>query len=287
MTITSLVPRSIRRLPLLRRLYFNLFTMRYVRALLFPRPSYAQAGEDTRIRELLNDVRFFIDIGSYDGITDSNTFLFALRGAHGICFEPVRETFIKLSALYRFNRRVECRCCGISDIKRQGTIYPMQGLSCIPETEDPDHSVCHPVLAQRTRCEPIQLVTFADAVAGLDLPDPIDLLSLDVEGHELNVLRSIPFEQFRFRMIVVETHLRQPLTSGFLWRHRDLDAINALLRTCGYYPVSESWANTLYAPRSEPADVAREETGAANHAQEHPFAEPRMTVLDPHNDCCV
>ncbi len=255
----------LRRWPLLRRIYFNLFTGRYLWARLSPRASFAQDSEDIKIAEMLQDVRFFVDIGAYDGITDSNTFLFALRGARGICFEPVRETFVKLTALYRFNRRVICRCCAVSDTTRQGTITKMRGLSCIPETEDRSHSLHYPVLAARTECEPIQLMTFAEAAASIAIPNPVDLLSIDVEGHELSVLQSIPLERLRFRMIVIESHLRDRATNELLWRHRDWDAMNGLLNAHGYHPIWENWVNTFYAPCPEADTSLRHEIQAVDY----------------------
>jgi FkbM family methyltransferase len=240
--------KRLRRYPPLRKAYFGLFTARYLQARLAARASYSQDGEDTKIREMLHDVRFFIDIGAYDGITDSNTFLFAVGGAGGICFEPVPETFIKLSALYRLRPGITCRCCGISDATSEATIAPMQGLSFLPGTEDPAHSAHHPVLLEAKERAVVQLKTFDEATNGIFIPDTVDLLNIDVEGHELKVLQSIPFARLRFRMIVVETHLRDRVTNALLWRHRDLDTINALLQGHGYRPVSETFVNTLYAP---------------------------------------
>ena len=46
--------------------------------------SFAQAGEGLKLEELIGDVRWFVDIGANDGVTGSNTFYFALRGARGI-----------------------------------------------------------------------------------------------------------------------------------------------------------------------------------------------------------
>ncbi len=83
----------------------------------------------------------------------------------------------------------------------------MDFLSYIPATMDQGHLRSHPPL--ETKAEKIKVFTFSEAIAGLDIPRTIDLLSVDVEGHELNVLRSIPFDQYRFRAIVLETHLEE------------------------------------------------------------------------------
>lgn len=251
---------KLRRWPPLRHAYFNLFTARYLRQMISPRLTFSEAGEDQKIAELLTSVNFFIDIGAYDGITGSNTFLFALRGARGLCFEPVRETFTKLNALYRFNPRVTCRHCAISDRAGAVMIKSWGGLSCIGETEDKSHSAQFAAVSHFIRPESIDRMTFAEAAAGLSIPNPVDLLSVDVEGHELNVLRSLPLQRLRFRLIVLETHLRDQSTNELLWQHRDLDEMNSLLQAHGYCPIWNNWANTFYAPRH----VEEGEPGAAN-----------------------
>jgi FkbM family methyltransferase len=231
----------VRRSSVARYLYARSFALRYWAA---PRSghSFAQADEDLIVEKLLQRVEFFIDIGAHDGISGSNTFYFALRGTRGICFEPVRWTFQKLQSLYAFNRRVQCRNVGISDKSGETEIVGADFLSYIPDTMDEAHLRAHPPL--ETKAEKIKLFTFSEAIAGLEIPQTTDLLSVDVEGHELNVLRSIPFDRYRFRAIVLETHLEE---KGVLkWRHRDLDAIELLLSAAGYHRSNSTWVNTIY-----------------------------------------
>src|SRR5438067_2300114 len=103
--------KILRKNQLARRVYCESFTLRYFweRMHLSAGKSFAQDGEDLKIKDLIGEVRWFVDVGAHDGISGSNTFYFALRGARGLCFEPVRETFHKLRALYRFDRRVRWR----------------------------------------------------------------------------------------------------------------------------------------------------------------------------------
>jgi FkbM family methyltransferase len=224
-----------------RYLYARSFALRYWAASRAGH-SFAQAGEDLILENLLHRVSFFIDIGAHDGISGSNTFYFALRGARGICFEPVHWTFQKLQSLYALNWRVKCWNVAISDRSGVGEIVSADFLSYISDTMDQGHLRAHPPL--ETKAETIQLLTFSEALAGLNVPQTIDLLSIDVEGHELNVLRSIPFDQYRFRAIVLETHLEE--NGNLKWRHRDLDAIELLLSAAGYHPSSSTWVNSIY-----------------------------------------
>jgi FkbM family methyltransferase len=233
-----------------KAVHAQLFTLRYLRELIRPRPTYAQAGEDLAVERLLGSVRSFVDIGAHDGITYSNTFLFALRGARGVCFEPIPTNFARLRALHRLTRRVECRNYGISDASRAGSMVAAHGLSYLPETLDEEHLRAHPELTPGSAPERVELRTFADSMHGLGLPNPVDLLSVDVEGHELPVLRSVADTGVLFRAVIVETHLDDQSTDERLWTHHDLGAIEDLLAALGYEPAETTFVNTVYVQRA-------------------------------------
>jgi FkbM family methyltransferase len=236
----------LRTIPVARHAHCYSFLFRYLRARLGSQSSFAQYGEDLLIDKIAPEVRFFIDIGANDGISGSNSFYFALRGASGICFEPVSEPLRKLRSLYALRPDVVCRKIAVSDRDGETEIVAADYYSFLPETEDRMHSSVSkawPLIPPKP--ERTILRTFSHAIADTEVPLNVDLLSLDVEGHELNVLRSIPFNEYRFRCIVVETHL--DVGAKRVWQHRDFAAINGLLSGFGYRPVTATRANTIYA----------------------------------------
>lgn len=241
-----------KKIPFARTVHRNSFFLLYwkERVLRDARPKgFAQDREDLELEKLLGKVDFFVDVGAHDGISGSNTFYFAIRGARGICFEPIPDIYGQLRSLYLFNRRVICKNCGISDRTGESEIVALGFLSYIPETEDKVHSKLQEEWhTPRRDVRKVRLFTFEDATRGMVLPEVIDLLSVDVEGHELNVLKSIPFHSHTFRAIIVETHHLQG-ADQYTWKHRDLDEINALLGQHGYAPVFRSAINTIYLPR--------------------------------------
>jgi FkbM family methyltransferase len=234
---------TLRKSPLIRQLYFRTWLFRYLGARLSSKKSFSQADEDLKIEELIGPVNWFVDIGAHDGISGSNTLYFALRGAHGLCFEPVRETYTKLYWLHLLNPRVRTVRCGISDLNREATMIAADFLSRLPETEDAAHtevSALHESMHQK-----VVMRRFEDAIQDLNLPAQCDLLSIDVEGHELNVLKSIDFAQHNFRAVVIETHLTD--TEGHSkWCHRDLEEIESLLSKFNYRAAHRTWVNTIY-----------------------------------------
>jgi len=80
-------------------------------------------------------------------------------------------------------------------------------------------------------------------------PSPIDLLSVDVEGHELEVLSGFDFERWQPLLILVEDHV------GTLQTHRYLKARGyRLIRRFGnngWYVSAEAKVNASFSDRFE------------------------------------
>jgi len=219
--------------------------LRYLAAKIHTKKSYAQHGEDLKIAELVGGVESFIDIGANDGYSVSNTFKFAVHGAHGICFEPVQSVYKLLKALYRFNSRITCLNFGVSDKATSTEIVAAGVLSYIEDTAEKEHlHILQSHFPKNTRKETIQLARFDEIMKTLKFPKQVDLLSIDVEGHELNVLKSISFNQYKFKVIVIETHT---FKNGVeLWKHRDLAEIETLLTKNNYKKTAQTEFNSFY-----------------------------------------
>jgi FkbM family methyltransferase len=229
---------------------------RYFRHRLAPRATYAADREDVAATLLLGPVARFIDVGANDGITLSNTTWFALHGARGLSFEPNAGDFRRVRELYRWNRRVECIAEGLSDASGTKQFRSDGLLSAMTDTEDPGLTK---LLAGFTRADaPLLTIKVDKLSAWLDRrPDFVgsDVLSIDVEGHELNVLRGIDWSRHPkpARCFILETHSEGGSGS---WRHRDYDAIGALLAGQGYAKVAANQNNTFWIHGAE-LDAAR------------------------------
>jgi FkbM family methyltransferase len=217
-----------------------------MRRRLFPRDTYAADYEDLAAWMLLGGVKSFVDVGANDGISGSNTFLFALRGATGLCFEPDPANFAQLVGMYRCHRRIRCVDEGVSDAPGQVAMRCDGLLSTITATEDPG---LKSLLAGWRRVGASEVKITLNTLAHWFLCHPAfvgcDVLSIDVEGHELNVLRGIDWTSTPkpARCLIVETHAQG--ASG-LWCHRDLGAISELLGAHDYQQVAKSANNTFW-----------------------------------------
>lgn len=234
---------------------------RYIVHRCFPRGSHADHQEDRVVCALLGRVRTFMDVGANDGLSSSNTALMAFRGARGICFEPNPDVFLRLKSFYQWTKRVECVPEGLSE-KRGSLPLRCDGLlSAMPVTEDGNLVRLLAKFRQENEClVEVPVSRLSDWLS--KRPDFIgcDLISIDVEGHELNVLRGVDWSIHPkpCRAFIIETHAMHE--GQDVWRHRDYGAIAELLVAHGFHKISASRNNTIWLHE---ADLNKELTAKA------------------------
>jgi FkbM family methyltransferase len=181
-------------------------SLRYLKHYCLPLASYSQKDEDAVVSRIFGKVERFVDIGANNGITGSNTLKFALQGARGVCFEPVVEVFQYLKKLYSFNPKIKCLNVGISDRDGYLDIRIDGALSAILETEDSINKVClKDFYSTDARISKIEVHPFNFYQELFPEFSKIDLISIDVEGHELNVIKGINFKRVHIKCIILET----------------------------------------------------------------------------------
>jgi FkbM family methyltransferase len=145
---------------------------------------------------------FFLDLAASDGITDSNTYtLEKLFGWTGICIEPNPKLFQKLS----ITRNCILDSSVISD-KREKVVFridngPLGGI--IDDDTDNNYKIRGEQLlsAETITLDALPLNELLDRY---NAPAIIDYFSLDVEGSEERVIRSIDFEKYQFLCLTIE-----------------------------------------------------------------------------------
>lgn len=158
--------------------------------------SYSQHGEDKLIDILLdNCVKSFIDIGANDGVLFSNTYKFARQGANGICIEPSKAAFNKLRFNQLFNPKV---------IRINAALSNKSGFLFVEENgyESTLSTVCE---AETPKSIKVKTYTFDKLLEMYPKFLSIDLLSIDVEGHENEVLQGLTSRNFYAKIIILET----------------------------------------------------------------------------------
>lgn len=200
--------------------------------------SYAQDGEDVVLLSFYEGQKkykgFFVDVGAHHPVRFSNTWLFYKRGWRGINIDPTPGSMRSFNLLRRRDTNLEV---GISTQPQNLTFY------CFNE---PALNTFNPDLAQeRNTGKPYKIINKINVPVDslrniLDqyLPEGqnIDFLTIDVEGLDLEVLKSNDWEKYRPRFILVEDDsfnvksLDQSLIYEYL-SEKDYNLIAILKRT--------------------------------------------------------
>lgn len=171
---------------------------------------YSQYHQDFIIDQLLQEKRngVFIDIGAYDGVKISNSFFFEkFRNWSGICIEPNPDIFDKLKE----NRQSIVVNAGISPQKGQLRFRkfnpPFDMLSGLVDWQEQKH------LNRINRHLQDDGATFAfinvpcfllNDVLERHHITTIDYCSIDTEGGEFDILKSIDFDKYCFKSFSIE-----------------------------------------------------------------------------------
>jgi FkbM family methyltransferase len=161
-----------------------------------------QYGQDILIDRLLGGKRqgFFVELGAYDPIELSNTFFLERnRDWTGLLVEaqPDRKDLLVRS---RPNSIVES--CAISDQEKEITFTLAEAISGIDDAMTPQHArrISAEFSPASVRLKTVTLQSLFDK----HRITHVDYFSLDVEGAELQVLKSIDFSKVRIELLTVE-----------------------------------------------------------------------------------
>ncbi len=188
---------------LLRHRIFTIFWVTYVnlRSLLQQKEFYGQLYEDREISKWIPEAEgTYIDIGAGYPIRGSNSYYFYQKGWSGIAVEPILTNCIA----FKFFR------------PRDEVIHSLMGLLSKPVTffhiEPYEYSTTNPEIAIEMLKKPgtrLMKETFhkqirLDSLEVTLKPEQPSFISIDVEGSDLEVLKSNDWNRIRPRIICVE-----------------------------------------------------------------------------------
>jgi FkbM family methyltransferase len=161
----------------------------------------------------------FIDIGAHDGVTINNTLFFEEKGWKGICIEPMPAVFQQLQK----NRKAICvhGCItaepGVAEFT-QVTGYA-EMLSGLTSKYDLAHQkrIDQEIKQYGGEKKILQIACFNlnDLLAQHGFIH-IDYLSIDTEGGELEIVKSIDFEKYDIEAMSIENNYNDPAFNSFL-----------------------------------------------------------------------
>lgn len=167
------------------------------------------------------DGGYYVELGANDGVDKSNTcHLDLYRNWHGVLVEPAPDKFLQCLSVRGHNNAVFCNACvSFEYADRFVEIEYSNLMSFAPSLPtDLQDADTHRAEGLKRLFSPQAGYRFGALAAPLedllkqaDAPARIDLLSLDVEGAELEVLKGVDHSQRAFRYALIECRNLQRL----------------------------------------------------------------------------
>jgi len=173
---------------------------------------------------------FFVEIGANEPQKESQSFHLEEQGWTGILVEPLPD----LAAELRRVRKAQVFEVACSSPDRAGTTMRLHVAGAF-SSFDPNLAVTG---IRTDKVIDVAVRTLDDVLADGHAPVPIDLMSVDVEGHEIEVLRGFDFARWKPRLILLEDHVSN------LDKHR-------FMRSAGYALMRRTGLNGWYVPASD------------------------------------
>ncbi len=182
----------------------KLFHMRY----------FALNSLDMKLESYLDfNGGYFVELGANDGVNQSNTLYFEkFRGWHGVLIEPYLPNFkelIRNRSSTNFHKNAACVGPSYTS-KKVALAYSNLMTSTLGVTSEIQNPVDHAMKGEKfwggnTFVFEAIALTLNSILIEANSPNAIDLLTLDVEGVELEILKGVDHSRFRFRYICVES----------------------------------------------------------------------------------
>ncbi len=173
------------------------------------RQSFSQQGEDIVIYHLLHDLMkiktpTYVDIGAADPVEANNTFLLYWTGGHGVLVEP-NPMYVERLKRRRPGDVVVQAGVGVTDAK-QADYYVIRGKPTLNtfSAEEADRLRASMGKDAVETIMKMPLININELIA-TTLGKAPDLLSIDIEGMDLDILRTLDFATYRPGAIVAET----------------------------------------------------------------------------------
>jgi FkbM family methyltransferase len=184
-----------------------------------PPPYHAQWGEDRWLVEHLDPPTqgVFVDIGAGDGVHGSNTLYFENVGWRGLCIDADPRNHEPLRR--RRSTMDTCAVASTAGLRPFGMYVHKPSWSGL-QRQGSDY---RPILVE---CRPLEAVLHDWQV------EQIDLLSIDVEGTELEVWDSFDRERHQPSIVIIEFDDKQPDRSrSTIQDHLGRDAYSMIYET--------------------------------------------------------
>ena len=176
---------------------------------------------------------YFVDAGCCDGEDISNTYKLEKLGWIGLCIDVIPKNFDRRPK----SKVIEAALHGIKDLELDFTISKSPEISGITDYLGKQGTAAYtgwkPYVDKTIKVKTQLLHEILDAN---NAPNFIEYLNIDIEGVELEVLKTFPFEKYKFGCISLEHNYDEPKRTH----------IKDLLKSKGYTYIKQEKADDWF-----------------------------------------
>jgi len=199
--------------------------------------SYSQEGEDMILKRIFefNENGFYVDVGSHHPKRFSNTYNFYKKGWKGINVDASPDSIETFNKMRSRDINIEA---AVSDKPRELIFYRFSEPAI--NTFNPELAKEHIEAGEELINEiKIKTITLKELLwKYLPTFQEIDFMSIDVEGHDFEVLKSNNWKKYRPKFLLVELlHLSgfEQLTSNEIYKFLIENDYSLLAKTLNTY----------------------------------------------------
>jgi FkbM family methyltransferase len=207
-------------------------------------PSFSQVGEDIIVNYLFQALRIqnptYLDIGTNLPVTGNNTYFFYNRGSRGVCIEPDPELF-QLIRRHRPKDKVYNAGIGLYG-STNGDLYifphPYTGWNTFSKEEAQKRERETGIKVKEVRSLPLKNI---NEIMSEDFGSHPNFISIDVEGLDLDILKSLNFDKYLPEIFCVET-----ITFSLTNKEQKIQEIIEFMQSKGYFVYADTHVNTIF-----------------------------------------
>ena len=171
-------------------------------------PSYGATGEDVLINKIFKNKidGYFVDVGALHPINGSLTYNLSKKGWQGLNIDLLRDNLI----LFNFFRKKD-KNINLAISKNKGVInaYIFERGSGVNTTNKKWADKWKKKIGKNYSILKIKKNSLNNVFSSYKVNKKFELLNIDVEGHEIDVLKGINFKNIRPKIITIEIHVKK------------------------------------------------------------------------------
>ena len=187
----------------MKNIFKFLYYMYYRPKIFFPKKTYSMFGEDLIVKDFFKKKKkgFYVDVGCYHPLEGSNTYLLYKRGWNGINLD-INTLSIEL---FNVARKEDLNVnVAVSNQSKKVKIYFRKKINMLNTINKKFAKIA---FKKGFQTKSISSNTLNSILKNSKFKNKrIDFLNLDIEGNELNALKSIDLKKYQPKLICVEIH---------------------------------------------------------------------------------